>query len=1589
MKRIFDIVVSLVLISLTLAPFSTGQVATGAPPFGSFGGGPFDTVNLGNLNVHFAVPILHKAGRAGFDFTYDLSYDSSVWYPVTVSGSQSWQPVLNWGWRGPTEMASGYVTYTSTNSGPACPFGQNYYGTQYTQSNWTYHDSFGVAHPFAGTTIHYIGSPAYCPADTTLISNTGDGSGWKLWAVGITVHNMTATSGKVINPPVNSSGGAALVTDANGNQISVDGSGNFFDTLSNATAVLSATGSGTPASPLKFGYIPPTGTRVYVQANYVQYTVKTNFGATDSQGHAIGEYGPTSIALIDNIALPDGSRYSFSYERTPGTCTPLSGTFTGYCVTARIASVTLPTGGQVTYAYSGGTNGIVNDGSTAGLNRTLNPGGTWTYTRNQVSGAHWTTTISDPTFPTNQTLIDFQKNSAAVTPSNFYETQRVSFQGSVGGTALKTAIVCYNGVNVSLPLNCPTTPVSSPIKRTTLFTYLPDSNGLRAETDTTYDNSGLGLLTEVDEYDFGGSSPTRKTLVTYAALGNNIVDHAATVKVQDVNNSVKASTTYGYDETGVVSSGVTQQHVSISGSRGNLTTINTQANASTNLYRKFTHYDTGSLSTSTEPSTSSSTNGAATTYNYTAGTASCNNAFPTSISVPLSLSRSMTWNCTGGVLLTATDENSRTTTTTYSDSSFWRPASISFPDGGQTSFTYNTVSTPWNVQFSSKIDSTHTLTSETVLDGFGRTTQTQLTSDPSGTVYTDMTYDSVGRVGSRSNPYRTTSDPTYGITSYQYDALNRVTQIARPGGSTVLPSYTRRAAQVQDEGNGTSRVSKIYQYDALGRLSYTCEVSSTTQLGISPTPSACGLDIGGTGFLTSYGYDILDNVTSVTQGGINPRTYAYDMLSRLTSEANPESGTTTYSYDTGTAGDLYQRVAPKPNQTGTATVTTTYSFDTVHRLTAKSYNDGTPTASFFYDETSVLGASPQNPKGRLTHTTASGGQALSVFSYDNMGRVLNHWQWTPLNYTMNVTGSFPVTYTYDLLGDLTSIVNGKEGVTYTYSYDTAARITKLQSSFSDANHPGTLLTVNSYNPLGEIAQATLGNGVVRNLQYDSRGRVTSLTDGSLYSFTLGYAPDSNVLTGNDSLNGNWTYTYDDFSRLATSSKTGLAFNYKYDRYANRWQQNVTTGSGPNPSYTFDATNHISGSGIIYDAAGNITNDGLGNSYSYDGENRSLTVTGSSSASYVYDAVGRRVRQTVGSSNYDYIFDLSARAITQLNPNWNWSELYVGGVHVATYAGGSTYFDHSDWLSTVRVHSNVSGGSAGTCTSLPFGDAQTCVGTNPGLLHFTGQPLDSESNLHHFLFRQSSTTQGRWLSADPAGLAAVNPADPQSLNRYAYVWNSPLSLVDPLGLCSQGLDTSDTWDETTNTLTVTVPCISLEFEEMYLASWGSNTSQGGGSGTTGGGPGANGSGHGANIGEIKRGDVIHCAAGIAEQSSLATKARLPGPQNPTAVDKTVGFLGNAVFGNTFSGIVDFIDTARTATNAAPVYVSLATNGLRLGLPGGGIASQGLVGTAQDTVLKGAFSNLGIYRSVAAASVVGNLKIGYDLLTFGSALFRCTF
>ena len=59
--------------------------------------------------------------------------------------------------------------------------------------------------------------------------------------------------------------------------------------------------------------------------------------------------------------------------------------------------------------------------------------------------------------------------------------------------------------------------------------------------------------------------------------------------------------------------------------------------------------------------------------------------------------------------------------------------------------------------------------------------------------------------------------------------------------------------------------------------------------------------------------------------------------------------------------------------------------------------------------------------------------------------------------------------------------------------------------------------------------------------------------------------------------------------------------------------------------------------------------------------------------------------------------------------------------------------------------------------------------------------DTESGTDHAEFRQYSSTQGQWMSPDPYD-GSYDQGNPQSFNRYAYVSNNPLTLIDPSGQC---------------------------------------------------------------------------------------------------------------------------------------------------------------------------------------------------------------
>jgi len=1347
---------ALVLLS---ASTTSAQVTTGTPPFGSFSGGP-DTVNNESLNIHLDIPVIHKAGR-GVNFDYDLTYDSSVYYPVIHGSSKSWQNVTNWGWSSQSAFGtglSGYITYFYSST--YCYDSQGHPdGNTTIYTNFEYIDSWATIHYFPGEIIQESGGCGSLYQDPFPITAADDS--------GLIMENLngpiTTKGGASISPPVNPTGGnfSSTITDRNGNQMSVNSSGVFTDTLGKSMLTV----SGAPPNSTTFTYPVPNGSAKYTMS-YRTYTVRTNFGCS-----GISEYGPKSVSLVDRVTLPDGSYYQFNYEATPG----YSGDVTG-----RLLSFTLSTGGKITYAYTGGSNGITcSDGSTAGLHRTTPDSGSnyWNYVRTAGSGAAYTTVVTDPLG--NDTELQFQ---------GIYPTEQQNYRGShTSGTLLQTMLTCYNG-NTS---NCNSTSVSLPITQRNVTTELSGSSSLTSEKDFYFD--GYGNLYQENDYDYGPGTVgplLRITNIVYASL-NGIVGFPQSVTVTNGSGSSVSKTVYAYDGSSVTTLSGTPQHTSPPAERGNLTSIQEYTQNSAYLTQTFTYYDTGNVQTATD------INGAQTTYNYPDATSTCGNAFPVSLNEPPNLSRSMAWNCFGGVETSLTDENSKVTSLSYTtDPNFWRPESTTDPTGATTTFTYSPTTTESILSFNSGNSSVDKLTT---MDGLGRVHLQQTRQAPGSTNFdtVETDYSTLGQASKTSLPFTAGAGQTNSSapgTSTSYDALGRVSQVSDSGGGSLTYTYTQNDAYVSlaPAPPGENSKRRQLEYDGLGRLTSVCEITGASDAG------TCGQNNSETGYWTKYGYDALGDLVSVTQNAQatsasqQSRSYSYDFMGRLTSESEPESGTANFTYDTdstcgiSSAGDLIKRV----DAVGT---TRCAAYDALHRVTSLTYSGGyassTPNKYFVYDSATVNGTGMSNAKTRLAeaYTCVSSCTPKTVdegFSYSARGEVTDVYESTP-----NSGSYYHVTQSYWANGQPYQLSNLSGLPTFTYGVDGEGRT--YSTSASSGQNP---VTSTNYNVFSQPTTVNFGSSDSDTFSYDANSaRMTA------YQFNINTSPDVGTLTWNangslqklvgsdpfySSDDQTCTYKQDDLARIAsTSCGSAGSQSYSYDAFGNLSK----TGSGNFGSflpiyknvsgYTSNRYVSIPGITVSYDSDGNVLYDGL-HTYAWDADGNSVTVD---SVGLTYDALDRMVEQNRSGSYTQIVYSPTGAKLGLMSGQTlqkSFIALPAGAIAVYT-SSGLDHYRHPDWLGSARLSSSTSRSATGFLSYAPFGETEAQGGTaDPS---FTGQNQDTVPNLYDFPAREYDPLAGRWPSPDPGGLAAAYAANPQSWNRYAYVVNDPLGLIDPLGM----------------------------------------------------------------------------------------------------------------------------------------------------------------------------------------------------------------
>jgi RHS repeat-associated protein len=909
-------------------------------------------------------------------------------------------------------------------------------------------------------------------------------------------------------------------------------------------------------------------------------------------------------AVLTAAILPNGTQWVFTYDTwgqvvsvTMPTGATISYTYdnndTGTQAT-RLACGNppgeIPVAGTPTWPF----NNLMSSRMVTGRKLSItNPDGSssapqWTYS--STIGSGWegssnsgTVNVTDPLGNVTSHLFSLIGPTSAQPICGPYETQTNYYQGS--STPLKQVSTLYSsvGTDQANPTNF-SNYIAIGVFPQTVTTTLYSGTGSQVRQDAyQYDKFGtyqnyygatypfsFGQKQYELEYDWGSNNPSstvlRSTYYTNQWQSNgayyaaNLIDLPCLVTVFSGSQSETppqpsctapappsnqvSQTSYAYD-----------QSPSPSGAKGNLTSVTRWLNLGTSPVSKTTYNSSGMPIYKYDPL------GNPTQIFYDSS-----GLYPSEIIYPQTGSvqhiEYFTYDDTTGELLSHTDQNGNKTSFNYD--AMRRLKQTCYPDGGAgcpnsdtETFQYIDPVPPSNLplpsfMFSKPLNSSSTFSETGLADSLGRKYQSQITSDSEGTIYADTRYDLLGRVASQSNPYRSVDDPTYGVTTFTYDALSRKTIQTQPDESKQQWCYLDLATNTQSncnaqlaKTNGSTSTGSWVDFmdesgndwqrnsDGLGRLASVMEPNGTTA-----APS----------MQTTYTHDALGNLLNVAQPGNTSsdsprqaRTFNYDSLSRLNCASNPEnslniSGYTTYapcpttastSYTAGTIaysynldGDLLTRRQPEvdavPASGPAPSQSINYCFDQLNRkvaeytgsLVANCTSSSQITAAnllsaYTYDTTS-LGTAPTYSIGHVTdeieYNTGSAVWERSPYQYDTMGRLLDEQQCA----FGSCATVFPFTYTYDYAGDVLSTSNGitpgssNSPITIDYAYDSVARLSTVTGvtptgGIWSGSLPATLYNVNEYGPAGMVSASYRGVNTkpLISRTYDNRLRVTS------------------------------------------------------------------------------------------------------------------------------------------------------------------------------------------------------------------------------------------------------------------------------------------------------------------------------------------------------------------------------------------------------------------------------------------------------------------------------------------------------------------
>jgi RHS repeat-associated protein len=692
----------------------------------------------------------------------------------------------------------------------------------------------------------------------------------------------------------------------------------------------------------------------------------------------------------------------------------------------------------------------------------------------------------------------------------------------------------------------------------------------------------------------------------------------------------------------------------------------------------------------------------------------------------------------------------------------------------------------------------------------------QQTIDPLGRT-TNLALDANG-IDVRQISRVTGSDSSDVLTTFTYNSQHLPLTITDAAGQTTTLTYNP-AGQVLSITDAKQR-STTFTYDASGYLR-----SMAGPLAGSTARTTFAYDNVGRvqtitdslGFTRAFAYDNLDRVTSITYPDqtreqfqyalLAVATYtdrlnrvphfAYDSMQRLVQVADPSDRTTQYAYcGCGAVSSLRDALGH----------TTYWDYDLEGRLAKKTYADGS-SAQYTYEATASRLAAAVDSKGQITYYQYNADDTLAQVAYANA-----------LKPTPSVLFSYELHYPR-----VVSMIDGTGETDYSYipvgTRPTlgAGRLATVKARFGQISY--------GYDETGQVGSRAI-DGVTQAISYDNLNRISAVTN-ALGTFSYHYLADSRLTSSIDLPNGLSTrLTYFDAAKdsrlqqiqhLRADNSIISVWTYDYNAQGNivQWTQQrdsnppsvltlsydsvdqlkVVSATSPHPSYAYayDATGNR-----VMEAAGTATTtasysglNSLGSvmppaesdrAYEWDAANRLVAINysdGSSRTEIGYDGLGRwtQITERTGTavtSTKRFIWD-GLDLAEELDTNGVVTKrFYVQGVQVAGTPPTGYVYFH-DHEGNIREVTDAFGKAHAGYDYDPFGRITKVDGDLEFDFGFTGLYRHAPSGLDLAIFRAYDPNLGRWTRRDPITLPG------RDTNLYSYVDGNPISLVDVFGL----------------------------------------------------------------------------------------------------------------------------------------------------------------------------------------------------------------